>query len=327
LGENKYVQGVTGLVSYLNREFDVRQFAQPTITYLRDKDMSSKVDIEKTELDVFRKVNEQARMQKLKALNEMDVFNKKQKDFSHLCDVLKTAHNKNTNTTQKTNKTRKKGDSGNKAKYESCKKLVKNAVTDLLERIKKYKDTVIQEYKLAKNGKLQGDDRYKLSIYYNLLTKCQKALDKKHKEPKTLAKTKESKDLAKLNHPPTSNGDYEINIRTEEIGKVKEEIQLIREEIREIQKIKTPTKETDQMLHMLEKNLVHKEDYLVFIQEEIEFIKKELADIQREKEKLEKQGLKENGHFKSHEISKITIHVNSLVDQTISELNRRIQNL
>jgi hypothetical protein len=330
-GENKYVQNITGLVSYLNREFDVRQFAQPTITYLTDKPMSSLKEIAQTEDDLFFQKNEKSRTQKLKELNDMPVFkNANAKSFAYLskeCDRFKTK------------KTKTNG-------YEACKKIVKNTIHDLLDRIKAYKEFIIEEYNLKKGKKGQSkgqvmDERYKLSIYYNLLTKCQKALkpnaEEKGKGKKAVtanatrkvtanAMMSKEKSPIKGTSGKEAEDNYEINLRTEEIGNVRKEIELIQEEIREIKKIKSPTKEITEMLHMLEKNLENKEKYLVFVREEIEHIKKSLAELQLMENKEQKKQ-KTDSHFTDDEISKIYTNVERLVNESIREIDKQILGL
>lgn len=146
-GYTKYLDGITGHISYLNREKDARQFAQPIIkrvlVKITDENQIQKFDkgIMKTELDsdiLEMKIKTDEKIKELeKELNEMD----NSKDFS--LKALKSKIKEKYQTKLK-NKTIKKGV-----------QIVNKNIKELVSKIKDY-EKEINRQKLETKNKMKA---------------------------------------------------------------------------------------------------------------------------------------------------------------------------
>jgi superfamily II DNA or RNA helicase len=278
-GETKYANEIAGLVSYLNREFDVRQFAQPKISFITTP-ISSSEEIKNVNSFIYEKSHEKTKTKKRNKLLNMKVFKKNTitlSKFRSSCDLFKK----------------------DKEKFKECKKIVKSSIDQLLIDIDLYKNMLVEKFKLTDSKlSLPVDPKYKLSIYYNLLLKCQKAL-----------KNQESPEIVSL---------------LENKKQIKEFIKTMMIEINTLKKIKLQTHEQKEMIQKLKKDIILKNNYIKIIEEEIIAIKKEQSEIIKEKKKLEKL---ENESFTQKEEDEISHQVNILIDKSIKELEYKLMKL
>lgn len=161
-GENRYANQINGLVSYLNREFDVRQFAQPKLHFVLSDLISSEVDISKEE---YRKMKNIKKIE-LQNIKKNPYLNLKQRQFTsylNKCEKFK-------------DKTKKK------SPYSSCVKDVTELIKQLLKELDAYKKELLEEHveecEELKQANVESSQN-KLSIYYQLLEKCKKIKDVK----------------------------------------------------------------------------------------------------------------------------------------------------
>lgn len=278
-GETKYANEIAGIVSYLNREFDVRQFAQPEINFVYSQ-ISSTEEIKNVNNFIYEKANEKTKTKKRKKLLNMKIFKKNTTTLTQIrksCDVFK----------------------GQKEKYKECKQIVKTSIEKLLDDISNYKDSLIEKFQLNNsNLELSDDVKYRLSIYFNLLVKCQKTLKE--------------------------NSSSEIAPLLEDKKQIDESIKTIRLEINTFKKIKQPTTEQKKMIEKLKKDIVIKKGHLKLIDGRIKSIKKVQLTIIKEKKKLEKL---ENESFTKSEEDGITHDVKMLIDSSIRKLDDQLAKL
>jgi uncharacterized small protein (DUF1192 family) len=257
-GREKYKNEITGIISYLNREFDVRQFAQPIIENVLTEFTPSEY-LERKMFDPKKINSEYKKLKKIKndeitQLKNNPLLKLTQKHFKSVIDKCQKFNNK----------TKRK-------KYMPCKREIMEKVKELLEKLKLYKQTKIQEYE-HKYKNLEKDkekelnktvlENEKLTIYYNILEKCKK----------------------KVNNLDELYGVQELN---ETIKEIQEEILLLKKE-------KNYTKKRENSKKIIDKiNLI--DDLKVRIKEIKEKYKKEVrksAEEDKLKEKREKQQIK-----------------------------------
>jgi hypothetical protein len=161
-GKKKYMDRIAGSLSYLNREFDIRQFAQPKIEMILSP-IANENHIQQTDYELNAKniAEEKKRTQEeLNKIKENPLFNLTQKHFvpwSNKCETV--------------GKTKK-------AQGE-CKREIKVLIEDALKKIQKYKEEVIEAFERENQIKNEVDIRdktYNKSVYYMMLTKCRSAL-------------------------------------------------------------------------------------------------------------------------------------------------------
>ena len=257
-GREKYKNEITGIISYLNREFDVRQFAQPIIETILT-DFTPPEYLERKMFDPKKINSEYKKLKKIKNdelthLKNNPLLKLTQKHFKSIVDKCQLFNNKT-----------------KKNKYMPCKREIMEKVKELLEKLKLYKQTKIQEYE-QKYKDLEKDkekelnkpvlENEKLTIYYNLLEKCKK----------------------KVNNLDDLYGVQELN---ETIKEIQEEILLLKKE-------KSYTKKRENSKKIIDKiNLI--DELKIKIKEIKEEYKNEVRKTTEEdklKEKREKQQIK-----------------------------------
>ena len=270
-GETKYMNEIAGNLSYLNREFDVRQFAQPIIetimTEFTPTDLLTMEPVNNDKIKEIKKTKQQA----LNTIKNNPLFNLGVKHFTSLlkrCDVYN-------------NKTKKKI-------YAKCKTEVKNEIKDILIRLKEYKQKQLDEFherfaeveellKKKKEGKNE-ENRQKLTIYYQLLEKCSTKIK-------------------------NTNEIYEVQMINQTISNVKANNRLLTKEVKDLQSKGSKCVEDACTEHLLRQNLLRQiEDNKIFIREQEEKIKlvkqtykndlKTRLSIEKEQQKQEKNQLK-----------------------------------
>ena len=257
-GREKYKNEITGIISYLNREFDVRQFAQPIIENVLTEFTPSEY-LERKMFDPKKINSEYKKLKKTKndeinQLKNNSLLKLTQKHFKSVIDKCQKFNNKT-----------------KRRKYMPCKREIMEKIKELLEKLKLYKQTKIQEYE-QKYKDLEKDkekelnkpalENEKLTIYYNLLEKCKK----------------------KVNNLDELHGVQELN---ETIKEIQEEILLLKKE-------KNYSKKRENSKKIIDKiNLI--DELKVRIKEIKEDYKKEVrktAEEDKLKEKREKQQIK-----------------------------------
>jgi hypothetical protein len=183
-GKTKYMDDISGLLSYLNREFDVRQFSQPTVKFVLSNMINNKL-IDKFDISNIKENKELTK--KIKAeISDLTKEHKtkikqityKEKDFKYLydnCEKLKSYKTKKVNP------------------YKICQTDIKQMIKNILLDIKQFVETMTTEYnemieelKSTIKGdivmdKKSGDyEKYTMTIYYNLLKKCRENITKSH---------------------------------------------------------------------------------------------------------------------------------------------------
>ena len=132
-GREKYKNEITGIISYLNREFDVRQFAQPIIETILT-DFTPSEYLERKILDPKQINNEYKKLKKIKndEINHLKnnlLLKLTQKHFKSIIDKCQMFNNKT-----------------KRRLYMPCKREIMEKVKELLEKLKLYKKIKIQEY-------------------------------------------------------------------------------------------------------------------------------------------------------------------------------------
>jgi hypothetical protein len=136
-GQTKYMNDISGLLSYLNREFDVRQFSQPKVQFVLTR-MISEEWIDKFDTSDIKENKQKTKeiKNKIKELTKtkkttIKQITYKEKDLKHLytgCDKLKSYKTKKVNP------------------YKICQTDVKSMIKQLLVDIKEYSKTIELEY-------------------------------------------------------------------------------------------------------------------------------------------------------------------------------------
>jgi hypothetical protein len=293
-GREKYKNEITGIISYLNREFDVRQFAQPIIENVLTEFTPNEY-LERKMFDPKKINSEYKKLKKIKneeitQLKNNPLLKLTQKHFKSVIDKCQIFNNK----------TKRK-------LYMPCKREITEKVKELLEKLKLYKQTKIKEYENKYKDLEEEKERElnkpvleneNLTIYYNLLEKCKK----------------------NVNNLDELYGVQELN---ETIKEIKEEILLLKKE-------KNYTKKRENSKKIIDKiNLI--DELKVRIKEIKEEYKKEVRKSVEEdklKQKREKQQIKlindiedffkEGNHIASEELKK-------QLDDWIREVNEMIR--
>ena len=169
-GREKYKNEITGIISYLNREFDIRQFAQPIIENVLTEFTPNEY-LERKMFDPKKINREYKKLKKIKneeisELKNNSLLKLTQKHFKSVIDKCQIFNNK----------TKRK-------LYMPCKREIMEKVIELLEKLKVYKQKKIQEYDKKYTDLEEEKERElnkppleneNLTIYYNLLEKCKK---------------------------------------------------------------------------------------------------------------------------------------------------------
>jgi len=258
-GETNYMNNITGNLSYLNREFDVRQFAQPIIEEVISDFTPTDYfnDFSKTQIKDRLKDLKKTQTEELAKINQNPLLKLTSKNFSKLLNRCDT-------------KT-KKLQSG-------CKKMVKQEVKNILGQLAEYKTQLMREFKerfaevdtLIKQGK--GSENItaageNMTIYYQLLNKCS-------------TKIKNTSQL------------LEVQMIQDNINEVEEEIRLL---IKEIKDLRSKKACFDNLVHIVndKKEFIQKQK--IQIKEVIAAYKENIRNQKQEekaKEKLVKEQMK-----------------------------------
>jgi hypothetical protein len=319
-GKEKYMNEITGILSYLNREFDVRQFAQPIVENI----------ITEMKIGVLQEHNSLKEIQKIKnnefiKFKQEPLFHLTLKNFNSLlkkCDKIKT-----------------------KKIHLTCKKNIKEKIKNILKKITEYKKSIFKEYQdeiqklnLKTNNKdVLNDD--KKTIYYNLMDKCnvkisqinqlhgvqenlQTIIDLK-KEIQLLKKQR--KIMIKTNED-TSIIDRNIQDKVKMIEEVKHDIKSIKNDYKI--DLKERKKEENQL------NKIN--DIEEFYKEDIEYVSDELRDFMTqwkteideiindiEEEEQEKELEKKNLKKKVEEDDDVQLEIKKIYEEYKKEKEKK----
>lgn len=293
-GKTKYLNDITGILSYLNREFDLRQFSQPIIRFVFSNMINNKL-IEQFDTSDMKANKENRKM--IKAQIDKLIMEKKmkikqvtykEKDLKHLyekCNKLKTKTKKNNFKTCK----------------QDVKEMIKKFLKDIIELYTQSIDSKIELVKETTKDQIKGDkqidksgsySKYLMSVYYNLLKKCK----------------------AKI-----TTTTYLISTLPflDSIEQLKEEIKLLTTELKEIKANPSAVKE-------IKAQIVTKK----------QFIKENLENIKQEKQKYKKLLQEEKREEKvkvKKEKKEIDIEDNedirSFLDELKEDIDTRIEEL
>jgi len=335
-GYNQYLDEMSGHISYLNREKDARQFAQPIIkrilVKISDENIIEKFDkglikndLDKTILDLKTKTTET--MKEVEGdLNEIDA-----KRFSFLQGKCKSTSLRET----------------------TCNKIVRKNVRELVEEIKTYKQTIknkikeIKEkmksaslYKENEMNKIMHNiekfpneyEKYKKSAFFIIKSECGKTV-KTNQE--VLDELEEHPEIKKYNQNIQEHEKYIDQLRESlKIDKdafklkMRKMNELLKNDLSEIEKstLRMTIKEYNIMYNHIKKNTTEK------IQMEIEKNKENIKLLEREKkqkyQKVQKslkkmvvKGRKEE-KMKKNEIKKLrkTLKIQGKLENDITNI-------
>jgi len=161
-GENRYANDINGIVSFLNREFDVRQFAQPKVEFVIGEILVPEVTetISKEEY------------KKLKNIRKLELENIKKNPYLSLTRKKFSSYLNRCNQFSK-EKTKRK------SPYSECVKDVTEIIKQLLKDLDDLKKELLQNYKEYDEElkeSTEESDQNKLTIYYQLLEKCKQKI-------------------------------------------------------------------------------------------------------------------------------------------------------
>ena len=256
-GENKYMNNIAGNVSYLNREFDVRQFAQPIIETIMSEFTPNELLTQEDMKDVFKELKT-TKKETLNAIKRNVYLNYGPKHFSSLTERCNVYNNK----------TKKKI-------YTKCKEDVKDDIKSIVQRLKQYKEKLTDEFQkqfdnvqkvLTDKNVPTNDKMQNLTIFYQLLDKCSTKIDKE--------------DI------------YEVQVLRKSINSIKENITLLKKEIKAL---RSNNACVDHLEKQIEKGKETIRKYNDSIKKAIETYKKDKSvekESQKEEEKEEKQHMK-----------------------------------
>ena len=120
-GKEKYMNDIAGLLSYLNREFDVRQFAQPIIENVvtEMKTFDNQIEInKKIEYDNLKEI-QKIKNKEFTKIKQEPLFHVTSKNFASLIKQCDKIYTKKLNS--------------------KCKKDFKEKIKDILNKLKEYK--------------------------------------------------------------------------------------------------------------------------------------------------------------------------------------------
>jgi len=296
-GKTKYLNDITGILSYLNREFDLRQFSQPVIRFVFSNMINNKLidQFDTTDIKANKENRKMIKAQIDKLIMEKKIKLKKitykEKDLKHLyekCNQLKTKKN------------------NFKTCKQDVKEMIKKFLKDIIElysqsidsEIELIKETTEEDKKINKTGNYS---KYLMSVYYNILEKCK----------------------AKI-----TTTSYLISTQPflDSITQLKEEIKLLTTELKEIKAnpqavkdIKAQIVIKKQFIKENEKNITQeKQRYKKLLQEE----KREQKAIEKREKKEKKELIKiTNVNIEDNEeIKKFLDVLKEDIDTRIDEL-------
>ena len=162
---------IAGNISYLNREFDVRQFAQPIIEMVMTDFTPTELLTQEDMKEVMKELRETEK-NALNAIKKNVYLNYGPKHFSSLTEKCNVYNNKT-----------------KKNIYMRCKQEVKDEIKSIIQRLKQYKEKLIndiQKYfddatKMIIDKHIPINEKYQnLTIFYQLLKKCSVKKDKNY---------------------------------------------------------------------------------------------------------------------------------------------------
>jgi len=270
-GKTKYLNDIAGILSYLNREFDVRQFSQPIIRFvlsnmipnqwIKQFDTSDIQANKQHTKDIKKAIQDLTKEKKVK----LKQITYKEKDLKYLyekCNPLKSYKTKKENI------------------YKVCQSDVKGMIKQLLEEINEYADTINLEYEerikeLKSNikenkevNKTSNYSKYIMSVYYNLLDKC---------------RTKITTTTFLISTQPY----------LDTIAQLKEEIKVLTKELKDIKSNPQAVQEIKAQILQKKTFILKNENSIKEEKKKYKEQKKEEKDEKKRREKEEKQQLKE----------------------------------
>ena len=301
-GKTKYLNDIIGILSYLNREFDLRQFSQPVIRFVFSNMINNKLidQYDTTDMKANKENRKMIKAQIDKLILEKKMKIKqityKEKDLKHLyekCDRLKTK----TKTKKNNFKTCK----------QDVKEMIKKFLKDIIELYTQSIDSEIELVKETTKDQIKEDkqinktgsySKYLKSVYYNLLEKCK----------------------AKI-----TTTTYLISTQPflDSIEQLKEEIKLLTTELKEI-------KANPQAVKDIKAQIITKKQ---FIKENLENIKKEKQRYKKllQEEKKEEKAKVKKEKMEMKKIKKVDIEDNediqSFLDTLKDDIDTRIEEL
>jgi len=332
-GRAQYLDDIAGYVSYLNREKDARQFAQPRIEHIHTPIVKDLKNVEKFDKKIMREILEETATDFKQAINEetkkiegeFEGMNKKK--FAFLKDDIC-------------------GDLTGKPKTQ-CTKVVNQNITKLIKEAKEYimeiktkiKDfkTMAKEQKKSKGKTLKNirgnitrymDEykKYKTTLLYELKNKCSKKL----------------KNIGKLeqelkNHPVMKEYDEEIAKYKEQMRELDTNIQSLVDQYKiRVKQLKALLK-TD--LNDIERNVIN----MVLRDERKEFgrtrrytvkqntsikkeLKRDIKDIEKHRAKQKREMIKNIKKSIKEENAKIKKAKRSIKDIRKTIRNKGVKN-
>ena len=267
---------IAGLLSYLNREFDVRQFAQPIIENVVSEMKTFDNQREKIEYDNLKEIHK-IKNKEFTKIKQEPLFHLTSKNFESLIQKCDKIHTKKI--------------------HSKCKKNFKEKISEILKKLKEYKTKIIKSYQdelkqldsLLKINKLNADNKSvdKKTIYYNLLEKCKFQISKINQiqgvqeNLQTILELKEEiqllkkqKSLLTKSKEDTSTIDRNIQDKLKIIEDIKNDIKIIKNDYKT--ELKEKKKEDLEREKQKEKNIKNFEDYY---KEDIEYVSDELRDL------------------------------------------------
>ena len=298
-GKTKYLNEIAGILSYLNREFDVRQFSQPIIKFVYSNMISNKL-IEKYDDTDIKANNEKRKMMKMLINNAIKANKIKIKQITYKEKDLKYLYDKCNKLQPK--KTKKEN------YFKICKTDVKAMIQKFLkdvielysstlnaeiELMKENAQDVLEDKKIIKDGNYS---KYLMSVYYNILEKCK----------------------AKI-----TVTTYLVSTQPflDSINQLKEEIKLLNSELKEIKANPLAVKEIK--LQIISKNKIIKENE-ENIKKEKQKYKKLLQEERKEEKRKEKKDKKDKKELVK--LTKINIEDNSELKEFLKQLKEDIDN-
>jgi len=159
-GENRYANEINGIVSYLNREFDVRQFAQPKVEFvLSELDAEVNPGISKEEYQQIKNIKKME-LQNIKRNPYLNLTQKQFKKYLNKCEQFSKEKTKRVSP------------------YSTCVKDMKVIIKQTMRELDGLKKELIK--KIKESEEVPVESKNELTIYYQLLEKCkQKIIDVK----------------------------------------------------------------------------------------------------------------------------------------------------
>jgi hypothetical protein len=296
-GKKRYLNEITWILSYLNREFDVRQFSQPIVRFVFSNMINNKL-IDQFDITGIKENKENRK--RIKALidkvvkdNKMKLkqVTYKEKDLKYLydkCDKFKLSKTK-------------------KEHFKTCKTDVKEMIKQFLKDVvESYKQSLDAEIELIKENakehliedkqinKSGNYSKYLMSVYYNLLDKCR----------------------AKI-----TTTTYLISTQPflDSIEQLKEEIKLLTTELKEIKADPAAVKEIKAQIVTKKKFIKENEEN---IKKEKQRYKKLLQEEKREEKAIKKREKKEEKELMK--LTKVNIEDNEEIQQFLDALKQDI---